>query len=299
MASTTTLSESLRTIDYSEYVRLVTPGANWKAQLSDIVRIKLTAPTNFYVRTDGSDSNTGLANTAGSAWLTLQHAYDTLCSDYDFGGQTALVNVADGTYSAGVTMSSTWTGGGSIQFLGNQITPANCFISASGHGFLNNAIIQGGPVIVAGFKINTGGAGGTYAVGNTGWGLIAASSMEFAGSYSNLAALSNGAQISIGGNYTVSGNSTFHDLCLAGGYIIDGNGGTVTISGSPTITFWAYCRDTSFIAVSNTYSGSPSAGTQKFNISDVSMINTQSGNVNYLPGSVAGAADATTYGAYA
>lgn len=46
----------------------------------------------YYVRTDGSDSNNGLSNTSGGAWLTLQHAANTVAvGDH--------VNVEAGTYA--------------------------------------------------------------------------------------------------------------------------------------------------------------------------------------------------------
>ena len=48
--------------------------------------------TNYYVRTDGSDSNDGSANDAAHAWLTIQHAVDTVAT-----GDT--INVAAGTYT--------------------------------------------------------------------------------------------------------------------------------------------------------------------------------------------------------
>jgi parallel beta-helix repeat protein len=47
--------------------------------------------TDYYVRTDGDDSNTGLANDAANAWLTIQHAVDNVSS-----GDT--INVAAGMY---------------------------------------------------------------------------------------------------------------------------------------------------------------------------------------------------------
>lgn len=66
-------------------------------------RQKLTSNTNYYVRSDGSDSNTGTANTAGGAWLTIQHAMDYLSSNIDGGGFGITVNIGSGTF-AGVGM---------------------------------------------------------------------------------------------------------------------------------------------------------------------------------------------------
>jgi parallel beta-helix repeat protein len=48
--------------------------------------------TNYYVRTDGSDSNDGSANDSGHAFLTIQH-----CADTAGAGDTCYVN--DGTYA--------------------------------------------------------------------------------------------------------------------------------------------------------------------------------------------------------
>lgn len=56
-------------------------------------------PKTYYVRKDGNDSNTGLTNDAGGAWLTIDHAVDTIDV-----GDTVLVQ--SGTYYETVSFSA-------------------------------------------------------------------------------------------------------------------------------------------------------------------------------------------------
>ena len=55
----------------------------------------------YYVRADGSDTNTGLANTAAGAWLTLQHAANIICGTLRKGQNDTYVNlvIGNGTFS--------------------------------------------------------------------------------------------------------------------------------------------------------------------------------------------------------
>jgi hypothetical protein len=96
----------------------------------------LTADTTFYVRTDGNDSNTGLANTSGAAWLTIQKAINYLLAT-DLGGFTATIQLGDGTYShsAGITAYRPFRNG-FVKLLGNTGTPANVIIQGSQTGIV-------------------------------------------------------------------------------------------------------------------------------------------------------------------
>jgi hypothetical protein len=80
--------------------------------------------TDYYVRTDGSDTNTGLANTPEDAWLTINKG---TCSSSPLSSGDIL-HVADGTYNlsgriyvqkAGITVS------------GNTVNPEKVIVQYS------------------------------------------------------------------------------------------------------------------------------------------------------------------------
>lgn len=88
------------------------------------VRQRLTGNADYYVRRDGSDSNTGLANTAGGAWLTINKALVTISNTIDFAGLNVVVhvqgaNVGDGIYTENLILPDWvgYTGNGFGQFI--------------------------------------------------------------------------------------------------------------------------------------------------------------------------------------
>ncbi len=138
MPNTTTLNETLRSpIDGTEYVRLATPGANWKAQLSSIAPTIATSNVTYYVSTTGSDSNDGLS--AITPWATLRHAINVINNIDWSGGFVPTVQFAAGTYTAtnqgfnpasfsyGTLSISPLRGhlGASIFLVGDNTTPSN------------------------------------------------------------------------------------------------------------------------------------------------------------------------------
>ncbi len=159
--------------------------SDWNADhIVEGVREQLTADRTYYVRTDGSDSNTGLANTAGGAWLTLQHAWDTICDTLDQSGYTVTISIANGTY-VGI-LGNLKQPSGNININGNIgspssviITPAasnscldlvNCFyrITLNSIGFSTANFEQAIEVfnsvvwVVDPYWVNTSGSGGFF-----------------------------------------------------------------------------------------------------------------------------------------
>lgn len=72
------------------------------AKLRVYKRERLTADRTYYVRTGGSDSNTGLTNTNGAAFATIQKAVDVVLKSLDLNGYACTIRVADGTYNENV-----------------------------------------------------------------------------------------------------------------------------------------------------------------------------------------------------
>src|SRR5262245_35229457 len=124
------------------------------------VREALTANRTYYVRTDGSDVNTGLANTAAGAFLTIQKAVDTISASLDLNGFTVTVQVADGTYTGAVALKNVvgFRTSGDLVIQGNAGSPTNVVVSPTGgNGF--TAVGLSALWILKDLKITTSGGG--------------------------------------------------------------------------------------------------------------------------------------------
>lgn len=137
MPNLKTSQETLRSpIDGTELVRLATPGANWQAPLSAFSRLRLPATTTYFVDpVAGNDNNTGL--TSGTAFRTVQGAWNYLVKNVDGVGQFVAFHLADGTYSpgAGVTflqMSPAPLGLNAVFIEPTSGITANCIVDLTG-----------------------------------------------------------------------------------------------------------------------------------------------------------------------
>lgn len=217
-------------------------------------REKLLAARTYYVRTDGSDSNNGLANTSGGAFLTIQKAVDTVADTLDVNRQTVTVQIADGTYTSGVIMRP-FVGSNAITIQGNNSTPANVVISTTSSHCVSNTV--GGFVCtLKDIKLATTTSGiGVYCSGG---GITLINNIDFgACATSHMYLVISGSYISVAGNYTISGNSPVHIHVLSGAtFTCDGK--TITFSGTRNFsTAYLYMRGSSSATMSgNTFSGS-------------------------------------------
>ena len=253
-------------------------------------RERLTADRTYYVRTDGSDANTGLANTSGGAFLTLQKAVDVVSGSIDMSAFQATIQVADGTYT-GAALLGPYIGKTAPIINGNTTTPANAVISGAGLKFNGTNC---GKWVVRGFKISSTDNGAIYASGAT---LLEVGNVEFGQCSSSHISSLYGASVVVTTNYAVSGGSTngAHMYAIGGGSIST-TGQTVTLSNTPNFPAgwaWADRGNGYFEAFSMTFSGTGATG-PRYTLALLSSCFTNNGGANYFPGNSAGS---TTTGA--
>lgn len=254
---------------------------------SSTVRTRLSADTTYYVRTDGNDGNTGLSNTSGGAFKTIQGALDYIGNNIDVVGYLVTVQVASGTYAEIVTLP-TLTGciGTNPPVLkGDTATPANVIIDGTGLTSATVTRFEGHSWRLQGFTIKSDNA--CINAHARGWirpANIVFSTCGYCG-YANY----NGI-IEFEGNFTISASPSLGIafLSIFQGFIFTAGAFTFTMSGSPNwSTAFAYCYDMSLQAwITAVFSGA-STGVRYISAAN-SVIDTAGGGANFLPGNSAG-----------
>lgn len=255
-----------------------------------LTRERLTANRTYYVRTDGSDSNNGLSNTSGGAFLTVQKAIDTISANLDINGKTVTVQIADGTYTTAIVLKNVvgFTAPGQLVIQGNNSTPSNVVISTTS----SNAISKDGHGSVwdiKDLKITTTTSGhGLYAdngsvirFGNLNFGSLGGSSVHIIGR--------RGGVVQCLSNYAVSGNAYIH---FWGDYlgIVNCAGFTITFSKSPVFTYFAvFTGGGLVITYSMTFTNGNTVTGQRHLGYLNGMTQTNGTEATYYPGNVAGA----------
>lgn len=267
-----------------------TTGANFLIALG--TREFLSADRTYYVRTDGNDSNTGLTNTAGGAFLTLQAAYNKVRASIDFGGNTVTIKINTGTY-APVNFNSDWVGGGNLIVEGDTVTPTNVHVSSTTVTSFRVTVPISAPISIRGFQLTFAGSS-IAGVSVDASCRVNLQSIRFNGGSSGfngcIRAIAIGAVVTLQGNalsFVGSGASCLLQVG-AGGQISNLAAVTFTVTGNPA---WSWvgvvATDKGLISFAGlTFSGT-ATGT-RYSGSSMSLINTGGGGANFFPGSGAG-----------
>lgn len=249
-------------------------------------REALAANRTYYVRTDGSNSNNGLANTSGGAFLTIQKAYDVIASTLDLAGYAVTIQVGDGTYTSGLAISQPWTGGGSVTLSGNNSTPANVVISTTSADAVGVTAPLPGTFTFKDCKVQTTTSGngithaapGPFNFQNIVFGACAGNHIQ---------ATSGGAKVTATGNYSVVGGASYHWIAGGVGACIIVSGRTITFTGSISVTMALASTLSSILCDGMTFSGGTITGSRYLAALN-GIVYTGGQPTSYLPGNAAG-----------
>ncbi|MEH2565312.1 hypothetical protein [Bradyrhizobium sp. AZCC 2289] len=260
----------------------------------------LTQNLTFYVNfATGNDNNDGAAAVVGGGhgpFKTLQRAA-TVIGVMNLNGYTITVNVADSLSYTSFTLPAC-AGTGSVQWIGNAGTPANCTISGVNRGAI---FVSGVCNTMTGFKVQTSGTpSGDGLAGIAGQGNVQAvfANFEYGQCAGPQISAYGGAYLRLQGPKRISGGASHNPYGL--GAFIDAVMGAkvdvveispaqpLVLIGNPTYDD-AFIISNSLAVVSffyNTISGS--AVGKRFDVQYNAMIGVGGGGINYLPGTIAG-----------
>jgi hypothetical protein len=186
----------------SEEMSFIYNGVNFNTLIPNLANHP--PQTTFYVRTDGNDNNTGLANDPADAFATIYGAINAISTRY-ISQNTITVRVADGNYIGGFGVNGGYISSWNI--VGNVTNPQNVTIDATS------------------LSPPAGSVGGTACTSGTG-GNLTVSGMTFKSYYWNIT--------------TENGGLTCHDCHFTGsvsglgGPVVSQDGGYIQLYGSCT-----------------------------------------------------------------
>jgi hypothetical protein len=283
------------------HVKVSPDGTNWyEALIADRATGRITFPNTpgretlaadrtYYVRTDGSDSNDGLANTAGGAFLTIQKALDVILGTLDLGGFDAIIQVADGTYTGQVVGTGPQTGAGSIIIRGNASNPENVIVSCTALGSTNGAITAERylALTVEDLELRTTTSGDCLVARLS--GVILFDNVRFGAAAGAHILSFLGGLVWAQGDYAITGSAGIHWWAAGTGSEVRVQSRTITISGTPAFSSsFANASSGVITATSNTYSGSATG--PRFRAEYNGVIRTANTSLTLLPGNAVGIA---------
>lgn len=260
----------------TDTTRVVTP-----AGLRAATRERLTADRTYYVRTDGSDSNDGLTNSSGGAFLTIQAAVDAT-NLLDLAGYDVTISVGSGTFTSAVALKQVF--GGSASIVGAGL--ASTTISTTSV----DAVTASGNVTdwtITDLKIQTTTSGSCLAV--LYHSVVTVRNVAFGACANTQVSARADGVVKLDGSYTINGGALWHIRAAAKGTIEYTAAGTVTLSGTPAFTTAFAAADRSSLITTTatpTYSGAATGARYTSTLN--SVIYTSAGGATFFPGNSAG-----------
>lgn len=262
-----------------------------------VQRKRLAAATTFYVATTGSNSANCL--TVSTPCETMQYVWDMVADGYDANGQLITIQLADGTYTAGLLTQKGIVGQdgpNNVVIRGNTTTPANVVISTTNASAFEFGAGTGGStqVRIRGMKLQTTTSGhGIIAFGGN--SVITFSEIDFGTTANFHIDVGHSAFVMAVGNYAVSGSAVAHVVAASNG-VYASHGLTVTYSNAPAFSLANYYMEggRAYLAGMTFTNGATVTGSRYYLVGE-GHLSTGTCDRTYLPGNVAGTETAGVY----
>lgn len=248
-----------------------------------VFREKLTANRSYYVRSDGNDSNDGLSNTSGGAFLTIQKAVDTVAA-LDLSIYDVTIYIGTGTWTVATTLK-TLIGAGQCIIRGINADSTSTVISTTSASCFSGTYV--GQYRFEYMKLQTTTSGRCLQAAGGG-AVIRFSNLNFgACAQAHLNATAGGYVDGTGASYTISGSAPVHAETYDCAHLRLSSA-AVTLSGTPAFSnaFAAAGRVSSLLVVGATFSGSATGTRYSTDTNAVILVN--GAGETYLPGNSAG-----------
>jgi len=240
----------------------------------------ILANVSYFVRTDGSDQNDGLANNSGRAFLTIQHAIDIASAILNIYQYQITIYVADGDYNGFECKSSV-----SKTISINSINEAGARIVSVFTYCIKASDIVGTLYRISGFYLSNN-------IGTTAYGLLITGSIievnHLRMEYFNYGIWTEKvAVLRLLGRIHFNTGSYVQGIKNVDASIIDARGSEFTFNGNPNwISTFISMQNLSLFMKDGACIGAATG--KRYTVSVNSVINVNGAGINYFPGTVAG-----------
>ncbi|MEQ1942181.1 DUF2793 domain-containing protein [Mesorhizobium sp. VNQ89] len=257
------------------------------------IRDRLTANRTYYVRADGSDSNDGLADDAGGAFLTIGRANQAI-GQIDFNGYAVTIDLGAGTFAEQVDVPVV-VGLTTYHYLVYSGAGDTTIITADlGYQGTVQARLGAGAVL-QNCKIANPNVNGYGCLSlQRGWLRIGAGITFGSCGGSCITVQGSGSYVLSDADFTLDADiGALIRAIDQGGMQIFGN--TIAM-GTRTVATTIEARNLGFVEVNSvTFTGTVTG--KRYDVGNNALINTNGAGASYIPGTVAG--DAWNGGVYA
>lgn len=249
----------------------------------------------LYVRTDGSDSNNGLTNSPGGAFLTPAAALAAGNNQYNFATSGLTIQLGNpGTYTCPIAIPQ---GSGTITIKGDTGAQANYVLNGQVNSGSNSALSANGFAVLTGLTVlNTSTSQHCISVGSGSTLTLNNVSSQASNGTSGNHLFAPGGILQINNGCSLSGNAGSAFAANSGGVIGVNVNTAVSLLNNPTFsTATVLAANLAQFILGGGASIVGSASGQRYLSINYSIINTNGGGANAVPGSTAGSVNNGIY----